>query len=41
MVGLEPAERRFKTCGWVGRDDSGQGGHGGELLGGRHPLGAI
>ena len=28
MVGLEPAERRFKTCGWVGRDDSGQGGHG-------------
>ena len=41
MVGLEPAERRFKTCGSVGRDDSGQGGPWGELLGGRHPLGAV
>ena len=28
MVGLEPADRRYKTVGWVGRDAEGRGGHG-------------
>ena len=28
MTGLEPPEQRFKTCGWQGTDNSGQGGHG-------------
>ena len=30
-----------RTCGWVGRDDSGQGGHGVSFSAGRHPLGAV
>ncbi|MAG35021.1 MAG: hypothetical protein CL878_02045 [Dehalococcoidia bacterium] len=28
MAGLEPPERRYKTAGWLGRDDAGRGIHG-------------